>query len=114
MEIDVSKLTTSPQTQVERLYVTVFSTDSIQKIAFKGFAKSVTCLDHKGPFDVLPRHENFVSKLSKSVKIVRENGEIANFEVAEGVIEVANNIVRIFLNEVKEAPVKKPLANKAS
>lgn len=99
MEIDVSKLSSQPNVKVDRLFITVFLTDGLEKQGFKGFAKSLTATDNKGPFDILPGHENFVTKFSKNLKIVTESNEEVVYENKSGIIETANNVVRIFVKD---------------
>lgn len=99
MDIDVSKLTTNPNIKVNKLFVTVYQTNSLQKPGFKGFVKYLTSFDKKGPFDILPMHENFVTEFNKHLELLPEQGEKITYQNVGGVIEVANNIVRVFLTE---------------
>ncbi len=101
MDIDVTKLSTASTFKIDRLFVTVYVTDKLEKPAFKGFAKSLTSFDNKGTFDVLPMHENFVTQFSKKLEIVPEEGEKLVYQNSTVVIEVANNVVRVFLEEKK-------------
>lgn len=101
MDIDVSKLPSQSSTKVDRLFITVYLTESLEKPGFKGFAKSLTSFDQKGPFDVLPMHENFVTEFTKKIEIIPEEGDKVLYPDSKGVIEVANNIVRVFLEENK-------------
>ncbi len=97
MDIDVTKLPAQATNELDRLFVTVYSVDKPQNPSFKGFAKSVSAQDGRGSFDVLPQHENFVTGFSGLVTIIREDGGLVTNTAKDGVIEVANNIVRIFL-----------------
>ncbi|HEY4694433.1 MAG TPA: hypothetical protein VIH52_00510 [Candidatus Nanoarchaeia archaeon] len=97
MEIDVSKLSTQPSVKVERLYVTVYLTERPDQVGFKGFAKSVSSYERQGRFDILPLHENFVTEFVKELIIVAESGESVSYPVKRGVLEVASNVVRVFL-----------------
>lgn len=101
MDIDVSKLPSRPEVTVDRLFVTVYLTNSLEKPGFKGFAKSLTTFDTKGPFDVLPMHENFVTQFTRKLEIVPEEGQKVAYENVSGVIEVSGNVARVFLEEVK-------------
>ncbi len=99
MDIDVSELSPTSKYKVYRLFVTVYSLGSLQKPPFQGFVKSISSVDPKGPFDILPTHENFITQFSKKLEILPETGDKVSFEQASGVIEVANNIVKIFLRK---------------
>lgn len=109
MDIDVSKLPTTSKYKVDRLFVTVYKLGSLQENSFQGFAKSVSSVDSKGPFDILPTHENFVTEFKKKLEIVKESGEKVTFADTVGVIEVANNVVKIFLK--KQEVVSNDLKN---
>lgn len=99
MDIDVSKLSTAPKFKIDRLFVTVYLANQLEKPGFKGFAKSLSTRDKAGPFDVLPMHENFVTQFENKLEIIPEEGEKIIYKDYYGVIEVANNIVRIFLDK---------------
>lgn len=99
MDIDVTKLAPVSQYKVDRLFVTVYPLGKIQENSFQGFAKSVSSADPQGPFDILPTHENFITHFRDKLEIVREDGQKINFESPSGVIEVADNIVKVFLQK---------------
>ncbi len=101
MEIDISSLTTRPTVDADRIFVSVYLTNSLQEAGFKGFAKSISSFDEKGPFDILPSHENFVTEFSQSLEIVPFVGEKIHYSGIKGVLEVADNVVRIFLENKK-------------
>jgi F0F1-type ATP synthase epsilon subunit len=101
MDIDVTNLTTRPTIDVDKLFVSVYLTSSLHELGFKGFAKSISTEDSKGPFDILPAHENFVTEFSGKLEIVPVDGDKIVYQSATGVVEIANNVARIFL-EVKK------------
>lgn len=59
--------------------------------------KAVTSLNHKGIFDVLPLHENFISLIKGYIILHRKNGETNELKITEGVLEVEDNKITIFL-----------------
>lgn len=99
MDIDVSKLSTASKFKIDRLFVTVYIANELEKPGFKGFARSLSSKDKVGPFDILPMHENFVTEFESKIEIIPEEGEKVVYQNFEGVIEVANNIVRIFMDK---------------
>lgn len=101
MDIDVTKLSTASTFKIDRLFITVYVTNQLEKPGFKGFAKSLTAFDSKGTFDVLPMHENFVTEFEKKLEIVPEVGDKVVYSNTIGVIEIASNVVSVFLEEVK-------------
>ncbi len=101
MEIDVSKLSSQSNIKTDKLFVTIYLTKELEKPGFKGFAKSLTSFDQKGPFDVLPMHENFVTEFTKKLEVIPEEGDKVEYHNVNGVVEVANNIARVFVKEKK-------------
>jgi len=101
MDIDVSNLTTKPAIDVDKLFVSVYLLYSLDKPGFKGFAKSISSFDEKGPFDVLPAHENFVTDFYKKIEIVPYQGEKIVYEEAKGILEISDNVARVFLEKAK-------------
>lgn len=101
MDIDVTKLTTRPEIDIDKLFVSVYLTYSLHEQGYKGFAKSISTFDEKGPFDVLPAHENFVTEFTGKIEIVPVEGEKIAYEQVKGVLEVADNVARIFLEEAR-------------
>lgn len=99
MDIDVSKLPATSQFKVDRLFVTVYKLGSLQEPSFQGFVKSISSSSTKGPFDILPTHENFITQFSQKLQIVPETAEPINYDNCSGVIEVANNVVKIFMKK---------------
>ena len=101
MDIDVTNLTTRPKIDVDKLFVSVYLTYSLHEPGFKGFAKSISSFDSKGPFDVLPAHESFVTEFTDKIEIVPVEGEKISYDQVRGVLEIADNVARIFLEEAK-------------
>jgi len=99
MDIDVSNLNTRPTIDVDKLFVSVYLTNSLHESGFKGFVKSISAFDQKGPFDILPAHENFVTEFTNKLQIVPVEGEKIVFEPAKGILEIADNVARVFLEK---------------
>lgn len=66
-------------------------------IVFKGLVKSISSLNDKGPFDILPMHTNFVSVISDRITVVAENGGINNISITRGIIRVKENTADVYL-----------------
>lgn len=66
-------------------------------IIFKDRAKAVTSYNEKGPFDVLPEHENFISLINQHLVIHTLDGKQNEVKVDTAVIKVYKNEVHIFL-----------------
>lgn len=70
---------------------------SRSKVFFDGNATSVTSLNDKGKFDVLPQHANFITLIKDYVIVVKEDGEEEKFDIKTGVLKNINNDVAIYL-----------------
>lgn len=66
-------------------------------ITFKDKVKAVTSYNEKGPFDVLPEHENFISLINQHLVIHTMDGRENEIKVDNAVIKVYKNEVHIFL-----------------
>lgn len=78
----------------DKLYITIKSPD---KTVFSGEGVALSSVNDVGPFDVLPRHENFISILGKKVVIFQEKNNKQEFEIEKGIIKARQNRVQIFL-----------------
>jgi len=76
------------------LAVTVRNRDTL---LFEGKALAVSSYDAAGPFDVLPRHTNFISVLKNMLTIVTENGRRIHLPVERGVLKVSSNRVEVYI-----------------
>lgn len=66
-------------------------------VTFKDKVKAVTSYNEKGPFDVLPEHENFISLINQHLVIHTMDGKENEIKVDNAVIKVYKNEVHIFL-----------------
>ena len=66
-------------------------------ITFKDKVKAVTSYNEKGPFDVLPEHENFISLINQHLVIHTMDGKENEIKVDNAIIKVYQNEVHIFL-----------------
>jgi F0F1-type ATP synthase epsilon subunit len=67
-----------------------------EKLIFKGDVKTISSFNEKGPFDVLPQHENFISIIKDNIVVGLENGK-KEFNFKEGIMRVSENTVKIFV-----------------
>ena len=69
-----------------------------EKVLYSGQAQAVTSINEKGTFDVLPRHENFITLIKDKVIIhptLRENKEI---QIENGIVRVYKDKVYVYVN----------------
>lgn len=69
------------------------------KVYFNGPAKSISAENDTGPFDVLPKHHNFMTLLNAGeIKVVKNSGGEQRYRIARGVMHVKKNQVIVFLD----------------
>jgi len=82
------------------------SADSVQckvyspfKVYFEGPAVSVSAESKTGPFDILPRHHNFITLLVPCQLVIRTDAQNEQtFDIGGGVMHVKANEVTVFLD----------------
>jgi len=70
---------------------------SRQGLVFEGELAAVTSYNTVGPFDVLPRHSNFISMISRRLILRQHDGRTDEINLDNGVMMVEENKVFIFL-----------------
>ncbi len=65
-------------------------------IEFAGQAVSFSSINDRGPFDILPRHANFVCLLQERIEINTEKGWL-KFPINRAVLRVRQNEIEVFL-----------------
>lgn len=68
------------------------------KVYFDGEAKSVSAENDTGPFDILPKHHNFMTLLNPGEVTVRKEDGEQKYRIARGVMHVHHNKATIFLD----------------
>jgi F-type H+-transporting ATPase subunit epsilon len=75
---------------------------SPEKEFFKGQVKSVTVPGASGQFQILNGHAPLISALSEgNVKIVKDDGNIINYSINSGFIEIIDNELAILVKEAR-------------
>ena len=68
------------------------------KVYFDGIAKSVSAVNDTGPFDILPKHHNFMTLInSGEVVVMTDKGE-EKFKITHGIMHVKADDVVVFLD----------------
>lgn len=76
---------------------------SPEREIFKGNARSVNVPGSSGAFEILENHAAIVSSLKKgTIKMVTEDGQTRQFEIANGFVEVLHNEVSLLVSGIKE------------
>jgi F0F1-type ATP synthase epsilon subunit len=69
------------------------------KVYFEGDANSISAESATGPFDILPRHHNFITLLSPCDLVIRTGKDQAEtFQISGGIMHVKANDVIVFLD----------------
>jgi len=68
------------------------------KVYFNGSAKSISATNETGPFDILPRHHNFMTLISPGDIIVRTDRNEETFRISRGIMHVKSDQVIVFLD----------------
>lgn len=68
------------------------------KVYFDGVAKSISAESATGPFDILPKHHNFITLLSPCDLVVRTSNNEETFRIDGGVMHVKADDVVVFLD----------------
>lgn len=68
------------------------------KVYFDGIANSISAVNDTGPFDILPRHHNFMTLLSEGDIIVRSETGEEKISITRGIMHVKADDVVVFLD----------------
>jgi F0F1-type ATP synthase epsilon subunit len=68
------------------------------KTYFDGMAESVSAVNDTGPFDILPKHHNFMTLLNSGDVIIRTSEGEQRITINRGVMHVKANQVIVFLD----------------
>lgn len=82
-------------TDKDHMYVKVYAP---YKVYFDGVAKSISAVNDTGPFDILPRHHNFMTLLGACDIIVRTDNNEEKIPIKQGVMHVKADQVVVFLD----------------
>lgn len=68
-----------------------------KKELFNGRAVSISSVNKKGKFDILPYHINFITLIKEYVTIRDENNKELTFPLENGVLKVTEDKVKILI-----------------
>lgn len=68
------------------------------KTYFDGRAKSISAVNATGPFDILPKHHNFMTLLSQGDIVIRGNDIDQTVSITRGIMHVKADDVVVFLD----------------
>lgn len=65
---------------------------------FDGLAESISAVNETGPFDILPKHHNFMTLLSQGDIVVRTDRGEEKISINRGIMHVKADDVVVFLD----------------
>ena len=65
---------------------------------FDDLADSVSAVNQTGPFDVLPKHHNFITLLIPCEVVVRDHDTEKRIQITRGIMHVKKDDVTVFLD----------------
>lgn len=68
------------------------------KVYFDGEAFSISALNQTGPFDILPKHHNFMTLLNAGDVVVRTDKSEEHIKISRGIMHVKADQVTVFLD----------------
>ncbi len=68
------------------------------RVYFDGQADSISAVNGKGAFDILPHHHNFMTLLNPCDVIVRHDNQEEKIPIARGIMHVKADEVIVFLD----------------
>lgn len=100
MQEDPNAAVKAPEKEIEvpegKMHVKVYAPF---KTYYDDLADSISAANETGPFDILPKHHNFMTLLSPCDIIVRNEGnEEEKVTISRGIMHVKANRVVVFLD----------------
>ncbi len=81
----------------EEIFVAIFWSPFIGKLGYRGSAVAISSVNKVGKFDILPAHTNFISLIFDKITIHLADKTKLEYEFKRGVLEVSENLVKVFL-----------------
>lgn len=78
-----------------RLQIKVYSPF---KVYFNRDAKSISAENETGPFDILPKHHNFLTLLKACELVIRTDESKQQIRISRGIMHVRKDKVTVFLD----------------
>lgn len=68
------------------------------KVYFDGEAESISAVNQTGPFDILPKHHNFMTLLNQGDIVVRTDKGEEKIPITRGIMHVKADEIIVFLD----------------
>jgi len=73
------------------------SIKSKEKILFDGTVRTISSVNERGPFDILPLHANFITLILNYVILDKGLSTERRFDIEKGVLYVLSNKVDVYV-----------------
>ncbi len=80
------------------IYTVILSPTYKKGLSFEGYVRSFSSTNDVGPYDILPGHENLVTTALGNAVIFDESGKRFDFNLGRAVVEVSENILKVFVD----------------
>ena len=77
------------------MYVKIYAP---YKVYYEGEAKSISAVNQTGPFDILPKHHNFITLLTACEIVVQTPTGEEKIRIQNGIMHVKADSVIVFLD----------------
>jgi len=95
MQEEVKKKSKEVEVPKGKMHIKVYAP---YRTYFDGVGDSISAINTTGPFDILPRHHNFMTLLSAGdLRVRTERGE-EKFTISRGIMHVKADRVIVFLD----------------
>lgn len=91
----MAKSQVKQSSQIPEMHVKVYAPF---KVYFDGMANSISAVNDTGPFDILPRHHNFMTLLNVGDINVRTSHGVETIAINRGIMHVKADRVIVFLD----------------
>lgn len=85
----------SPQPPDGKMLIRVYAPF---KTYFNGIANSISAVNETGPFDILPKHHNFMTLLTPCDVIIRTDQGEEKIAISRGIMHVKSDETIVFLD----------------
>lgn len=92
-EIEAAKA--AQESNAPQMHIKVYSPF---KVYFDEAGESISAQNATGPFDILPRHHNFMTLLSQCELVIRSKGRTQRVRISGGLMHVKADQVIVFLD----------------
>lgn len=81
----------------QEIFVATFWSPAIGQIGYRGPAMALSSENGLGKFDILAGHTNFITLIFNRLTISTNEKKKIEYKFKRGVLEVSDNLVRVFL-----------------